>query len=952
MASPTRNLTNPSGVSRMAPADVPTPTIAIPSLFSRCIAVLTPRIPPMVQRGCTFPSVPVPVIKIPPPPLARLIFNTFPAVYRDGNTASATGQLYPPPCRLKATGGTADPSTPTTLTQPVAQFVSTPPKITFAANGAVCQIPVAFQISHPNTVDPIPVDAIVCRVTGGTASPLVADGAGGYSCTITAQSAVGTTSQLSVVIQATDQAGKISTALNWNMAVKGINTNGPANYLGGMPVDSTVTTANRPYLMGNSPATVTVQGGQTLQLAGGILPSRADDPDVFGKSLAVEWLVDGTAYPVSVHQSVYGGTGNAYVNSSWWIGACKLPILAAGSHTLAQRVTIDNCIASTSASCPLVVLPNSYPDPTLGGMSVAAYPGQHSVLRLANLVTANDLTSLKLEIPSVPNFGYTFDPEGSYPCGGNRVWGTDGATITGRGAEPITAVGTARIDPIVVTAGDYPSLDLGTYILDNARVQGSHSVTVTGTDAAGKTFTHTESVTFPAPTLDGSRFALMPIVGAGLHTLTYGSAEESVLIGDHWYGHYETRTIARTSRIRLQAASRSRHILYFPDGWPKGITNSTTDFSPGVGIDFPAASGWCQHDGYSAYFKRAFGDRTIVLDLSTTDLVTDSVGLTVDAMDGALAGKTIQFGHWKADDAACPQAAFLFPHIGIVANTDATIESMRPESQSHISMVEILSGSTVIGRATPVNGALNLNTYGPSSLFGVDPTPNDTPATGTPWLAQTSPDITRYEIHSNCTEWLPAALDTADSGERLAYRVTCADGSTTQQAPTETFGHHPFTRLEVGGKTDQQATAGLSASLVTCPAVAAAPTTTPLAVDTVDVTTASGTISCLRISVSKAQMARALTPDNPTYWPKVEITWPAIFSGFGDFKLVNVVPLTGGAEPCFRSKDGYWHQRTGGMFPVQTDFCSAVPGRYFMRARQMDSSMTMAYANLVIDVTE
>ena len=77
----------------MAPAGLPTPTIPIPSLFSRCIAVLTPRIQPTTQQGRTFPSIPVPVIKIPPPPLARLIFNTFPAVYRASVTA--TGRIFP-----------------------------------------------------------------------------------------------------------------------------------------------------------------------------------------------------------------------------------------------------------------------------------------------------------------------------------------------------------------------------------------------------------------------------------------------------------------------------------------------------------------------------------------------------------------------------------------------------------------------------------------------------------------------------------------------------------------------------------------------------------------------------------------------------------------------------------------------------------------------------------------
>lgn len=71
---------------------------AIPILLpGRLVApVMTPRRPPTVQRCTMGCSLAVPPIKIPPPPLGRLVFNTFPAIYKDKpKTQARTGQIFP-----------------------------------------------------------------------------------------------------------------------------------------------------------------------------------------------------------------------------------------------------------------------------------------------------------------------------------------------------------------------------------------------------------------------------------------------------------------------------------------------------------------------------------------------------------------------------------------------------------------------------------------------------------------------------------------------------------------------------------------------------------------------------------------------------------------------------------------------------------------------------------------
>ena len=97
MAAPVRNLTAPTGLSRMAPS-LPVPAIR-PTLPGRLVAqVLTPLRPPTVQRGAMGRPMAVPAVKIQPP--ARLVFNTFPAVYKDRANTNATpspttGRIHP-----------------------------------------------------------------------------------------------------------------------------------------------------------------------------------------------------------------------------------------------------------------------------------------------------------------------------------------------------------------------------------------------------------------------------------------------------------------------------------------------------------------------------------------------------------------------------------------------------------------------------------------------------------------------------------------------------------------------------------------------------------------------------------------------------------------------------------------------------------------------------------------
>jgi len=80
MASPVRNLTGPTGLSRMSPV-IPVPIIRINPL-GYATGVMTPRLPSLTQKATLAAGIDTPAIKIPPPPMGRLIFNTFPAVYR------------------------------------------------------------------------------------------------------------------------------------------------------------------------------------------------------------------------------------------------------------------------------------------------------------------------------------------------------------------------------------------------------------------------------------------------------------------------------------------------------------------------------------------------------------------------------------------------------------------------------------------------------------------------------------------------------------------------------------------------------------------------------------------------------------------------------------------------------------------------------------------------------
>ena len=94
MAAPVRNLTDPTGLSRLAPVFV-VPLVPIPAFLATKAMPLYRR-PPLTQFNAMPKAPGVPVVRIPEPPLGRLIFNTFPAIYKDKpKPLVRTGQIFP-----------------------------------------------------------------------------------------------------------------------------------------------------------------------------------------------------------------------------------------------------------------------------------------------------------------------------------------------------------------------------------------------------------------------------------------------------------------------------------------------------------------------------------------------------------------------------------------------------------------------------------------------------------------------------------------------------------------------------------------------------------------------------------------------------------------------------------------------------------------------------------------
>lgn len=89
-----RNLTPPTCVSRMAPrlTAPPCTRLALTILMGSPLR----RLPALTQQSAMRAAAVSAAHKIPTPPMGRLIFNTFPAVYKDKvNTLARTGQIFP-----------------------------------------------------------------------------------------------------------------------------------------------------------------------------------------------------------------------------------------------------------------------------------------------------------------------------------------------------------------------------------------------------------------------------------------------------------------------------------------------------------------------------------------------------------------------------------------------------------------------------------------------------------------------------------------------------------------------------------------------------------------------------------------------------------------------------------------------------------------------------------------
>ena len=101
MAAPTRNFTDPTGLSSLAPSVLPPLAVPIGPRLTQAAAL--PQAAwkhPVLNAGLWMPRCPLPVppvVVVPPPPLGKLVLATFPSIYKERGASSrpTSGQLQP-----------------------------------------------------------------------------------------------------------------------------------------------------------------------------------------------------------------------------------------------------------------------------------------------------------------------------------------------------------------------------------------------------------------------------------------------------------------------------------------------------------------------------------------------------------------------------------------------------------------------------------------------------------------------------------------------------------------------------------------------------------------------------------------------------------------------------------------------------------------------------------------
>jgi len=917
---------------------------------------------------------------------------TLPAIYKDKTITSTvtasprptSGPIWPRTVVLLAgagaTGGSPAPVTSATPIQPQASFVGNPSTAVVCANSTPVVVGLAFVITSPNSGIPIPAANVVVAVSGGTASPVVGDGTGNFTTTVTLTANPGTTTTAGVSIQASDQVGQFSNVINLSIVATGVNTNGPVNYID-FPANtaSPLGTTFTPYALGTLSNVITSMAGKSLTAIGCISPSDLTS-SIYGKTFSFGWSIDGTVQGATLAWNALGGDPTTVLAPTWVTQITFPATLGAGTHTVIQQLTV-NGLLSASAPQTINILPSNYSAPTIGDLSVVAWSGQYSVLRLLAATLPNDIATIAITVDSgTPNWmnwstawQMTLGPsQMAYSPGFQGVCvyksGVSGAGIplVDHVASPLTA-GTVQFIPPAIIAGTYATLDLATAPIDAGCFSGSHTVTVTLTDAAGKTTSITKILTFPSPTMDNSRFSLTTTVSYGLGSTPYIAGTSTTY---DQYGGAHTTNISYTNPIKIPAMGGNLLVIFCPDGFPQvpwlpgNSIPSSTDLIAGLQIAFPTATGWASNTGYQSYVnKYPLGPNTAVIDLRNIFNPAGSAQMSIVNPDATLAtgGKQFNYGVWQWGAAALPKAATLAAGITQSYPWPMNVLSMVPETQAGISKVDLMIGSTVIGTAVPASGSFYPYTQTSQSAW----TSNNPIAPGqsvnTP-LNNVYP-FTAYNIPVAGFAFNPSALDLSGTQGTMTIRVTCSDGSTTT-TPTNAYSTTPGNPFYApGGIPDGSQylripylPTGCTTTTQTGPFTQSVVNPT---VGTINITSGAGTKTYPHVSMTAASLTNYTgTPGGIGFtWPTfaaagitetcaqlMEVAWPS-----------TVMVLSGGATP------GIWTNPstpgTSGFFTnigAQGLLCCQ-PGRYLVRFQQNGTfdgtHYRIYYADVVIDIT-
>ncbi len=777
---------------------------------------------------------PLPTPRIPLPPMGRQALLTFPPIYKERVNAThnrpTSGQTWPrfgvpdgsgPAEKWVIAGYGAQGYNLAPIT-PQAQWTPTPPAGIVDPDGASITIPYSFSVQHPNTSEPIPTANITITASEGTVGPITTDGDTVFAFTVTTQVPIGQTHTLKVTVTAKDTAGMTATGLTSSTNLTAVQTTGPRIYMGWFygvypNASGAPTYASRPYIMGTSNSTPVTAPGAPMEIIGAMAPADFAQipPGPFGQfpAASVFYVIDGIAYPTTFY-TYSQQPSSTVLNGTTWVAKWTTPsTLSVGSHTIAMRLVVGQEISQTDP-IPLTVLPTSYPAPSAQGIRLSQLPQQGSVLTLQGFQSSLDITSMSIAVDGLTQA--TWDYSTTVPM---KITGVDGVGTVQNpsGVSSYTSPDGVNLlahdsgvyyqlpaTPAVVAAGNYQSLQLGVWRFDNGIVGGgTKNVTVTGTDAMGKTFTISGTVTFPTPTMDGSRYALCPLLTSGSTT---NLKFKNQAIGNSAYSVTTPARVSTTNGPILIAASVGLNTT-------TGITSeilSTYVGPTGQVTDYPDFLAYTSANPLVGSGLHPtvypFGPNIAILDTSKAGNQLPFAWLSMARSDGgsaAQASSSWALQYWEAGDAKCPMNMRSYPtpstYVGqgagqpsrTIPGETVYLVSLDQPANSGATRCDLMAGATVIGTALQYNGNIDtsINTQSFPYYWLPDPTNPIGPTPGTAYASRFA-----YMTYG------PNALLTAGNNQRITASVTYSDTTSAEGPMGAMAGNaydqrlHPFYR--------------------------------------------------------------------------------------------------------------------------------------------------------------